>query len=59
VIRPVSDKQYLRITQRWNQDASTVAHYALVENAWKATARRSKAQGVDNSAAPTESTAKR
>ena len=32
---------YLRITQRRNRDGSTVAYYALAENAWNAAAKRS------------------
>jgi hypothetical protein len=39
---------YLRITQRRNQDGSTVAYYALAENAWNAAAKRSEAQIVHN-----------
>jgi hypothetical protein len=39
---------YLRITQRRNRDGSTVAYYALAENAWNAAAKRSEAQIVHN-----------
>jgi hypothetical protein len=39
---------YLRITQRRNQDGSTVAYYALAENTWNAAAKRSEAQIVHN-----------
>jgi hypothetical protein len=39
---------YLRITQRRNRDGSTVAYYALAENAWNAAAKRSEAQVVHN-----------
>jgi hypothetical protein len=39
---------YLRITQRRNQDGSTVAYYALAENTWNAAAQRSEAQIVHN-----------
>src|SRR6202167_3065926 len=39
---------YLRITQRRNRDGSTVAYYALAENAWNAGAKRSEAQVVHN-----------
>jgi hypothetical protein len=39
---------YLRITQRRNRDGSTVAYYALAENAWNADAKRSEAQIVHN-----------
>src|ERR1700679_747569 len=39
---------YLRITQRRNQDGSTVAYYALAENAWNTAAKRSEAQVVHN-----------
>src|SRR6267154_2008572 len=35
---------YLRITQRRNRDGSTVAYYALAENAWNAAAKRSEAR---------------
>jgi Transposase DDE domain len=39
---------YLRITQRRNRDGSTVAYYALAENAWNAATKRSEAQVVHN-----------
>jgi hypothetical protein len=39
---------YLRVTQRRNRDGSTVAYYALAENAWNAAAKRSEAQIVHN-----------
>jgi Transposase DDE domain len=39
---------YLRITQRRNQNGSTVAYYSLAENAWNAAAKRSEAQIVHN-----------
>src|SRR5271169_4880711 len=39
---------YLRITQRRNRDGSTVAYYALAENAWNAVAKRSEARIVHN-----------
>jgi hypothetical protein len=39
---------YLRVTQRRNQDGSTVAYYALAENTWNAVAKRSEAQIVHN-----------
>src|ERR1700684_1977208 len=39
---------YLRITQRRNRDGSTVAYYALAENAGNAPAKRSEAQIVHN-----------
>jgi Transposase DDE domain len=37
---------YLRVTQRRNQDGSTVAYYALAENVWNAEAKRSEAKVV-------------
>src|SRR5712691_10131254 len=39
---------YLRITERRNRDGSTVAYYALAENAWNAAAKRSEARVVHN-----------
>ncbi len=39
---------YLRITQRRNRDGSTVAYYALAENAWNADAKRPEARVVHN-----------
>src|SRR6202165_2155007 len=39
---------YLRITQRQNRDGSTVSYYALAENAWNATAKRTEARVVHN-----------
>src|ERR1700684_1787130 len=39
---------YLRITQRRNQDGSTVVYCALAENTWNAAAKRSEAQIVHN-----------
>src|SRR3954449_4300765 len=39
---------YLRMTQRRNRDGSTVAYYALAENAWNATAKRAEARVVHN-----------
>ena len=39
---------YLRITQRQNRDGSTVAYYALAENAWNAAAKRAEARVVHN-----------
>ena len=39
---------YLRITERRNRDGSTVAYYALAENAWNAATKRSEAQVVHN-----------
>ena len=37
---------YLRMTQRRNRDGSTVAYYALAENAWNAAAKRAEARVV-------------
>jgi len=37
---------YLRITERHNRDGSTVAYYALAENIWNATAKRSETRVV-------------
>jgi hypothetical protein len=37
---------YLRITERWNRDGSSVAYYALAEIIWNAQARRSEARVV-------------
>jgi len=39
---------YLRITERRNRDGSTVAYYALAENAWNAAAKRAEARVVHN-----------
>jgi transposase len=39
---------YLRMTQRRNRDGSTVAYYALAENAWNAAAKRAEARVVHN-----------
>lgn len=39
---------YLRITERRNKDGSTVAYYALAENAWNAQARRAEARVIHN-----------
>ncbi len=39
---------YLRMTQRRNRDGSTVAYYALSENAWNAAAKRAEARVVHN-----------
>ena len=39
---------YLRITERRNKDGSTVAYYALAENAWNPEARRSEARVIHN-----------
>ena len=40
--------RYLRITQRQNRDGSTVAYYALAENARNAAAKRAEARVVHN-----------
>ena len=37
---------YLRVTERRNRDGSTVAYYALAENLWNATSKRSEARVV-------------
>jgi transposase len=37
---------YLRITERRNRDGSTVAYYALAENAWNAETKRSETRVV-------------
>src|SRR5690242_16856270 len=37
---------YLRITERRNKDGSTVAYYALAENAWNAETKRSETRVV-------------
>jgi hypothetical protein len=37
---------YLRITERRNRDGSTVAYYALAENIWNASAKRSETRVV-------------
>jgi len=39
---------YLRITERRNKDGSTVAYYALAENAWNPEAKRSEARVIHN-----------
>jgi hypothetical protein len=39
---------YLRMTQRRNRDGSTVAYYALAENAWNADTKRAEARVVHN-----------
>nr|WP_294523489.1 hypothetical protein [uncultured Rhodopila sp.] len=36
------------MTQRRNRDGSTVAYYALAENAWNAAAKRAEARVVHN-----------
>src|SRR4051812_47992893 len=37
---------YLRITKRRNRDGSTVAYYALAENAWNAETKRSETRVI-------------
>ena len=37
---------YLRITERRNRDGSMVAYYALAENVWNASAKRSETRVV-------------
>ena len=39
---------YLRVTERRNRDGCTLAYYALAENVWNATAKRSEAEVVHN-----------
>jgi hypothetical protein len=37
---------YLRVTERHNRDGSSTAYYALAENVWNATAKRSEVRVV-------------
>ena len=37
---------YLRVTERRNRDGSSIAYYALAENVWNATAKRSEVRVV-------------
>ena len=37
---------YLRVTERRNRDGSSTAYYALAENVWNATAKRSEVRVV-------------
>ena len=39
---------YLRVTERRNRDGSATAYYALAENVWNATAKRSEVRVVHN-----------
>lgn len=39
---------YLRVTERRNRDGSSTAYYALAENVWNATAKRSEVRMVHN-----------
>lgn len=39
---------YLRVTERRNRDGSSTAYYALAENVWNATAKRSEVRVVHN-----------